>query len=337
MTTLYRTILKEAWNITKNNRWLWWLGLFAALLGNGGIFNLLIKNLTTVQNQGEIITDLNSVFNQGALGTLISTFSEVVTNLDIVSILVMLVIAIIFLFLLWLASVTQGGLISGAFRLHKQQPTNFKESWQRGVRKFWPVLGLNLTTSIVTYVALIILGLPFFFLYVWTDSLAWQWVFLLISYLIFVPLAVIIASIVQYGVVFVVIKNSEFLMSIKEGWQLFKKNWIVTIEMALALFVINVFSGLLVLIGVMFVLLPFWIMAYIGLQFELAFVFDLALMLGLLVLAAIIFTFGAVLSVFQTTTWVVLFRQLTEGKMIPKIVRLLAKWGVFSQKSSPTI
>jgi hypothetical protein len=324
--TIYRHILRQAWQITWLNRWLWLFGLFAAVLGNGGVFNILINNITSVQNQGALITDLNSLFTQGSIGALGATFVEVLSNLNLASFLVLLLILVLGLFILWLAIVTQGGLISGSFRLHKDQATSFKESWQRGMGKFWPVLWLNVSTRVVTYVLLIILGLPFFFLYVATQNLVWQWFLLVVSFMVFVPVAIIIALLVQYAVMFVVVKNSEFKMAVKESWDLFKQNWIVSIEMALVLFIVNIAAGLGLLIGALFILLPFLILGFLGVYFTINALFVLAFILGGLVLAVAVFTFGAVLATFQTTTWVILFTRLTEGTIMPKILRLAAAW-----------
>lgn len=326
MTSVYKQVLKSSWQITKHNRWLWFFGLFAALLGNGGIFNILIKNVTSVQNQGGIITDLNSIFTQGAVGALLATAQEVFVNLNTVSILALLAIALFAIFLLWLAVVTQGGLISGSFRLYKQQPTDFKESWERGLSKLWPVLGLNISTQVVTYVLLLVLGLPFALLYITTQNLVWQWIFLIISYMIFVPLAIIIASIVQFAVMYVVIKNDNFWLSIKEGWTLFKNNWLVSIEMALILFVINVLAGLGLIIVSMFLMLPFLLLGFIAVYLSIAGLFNFAFMLGIIILITAVSVFGAIFAVFQISAWVILFTKLTEEKVVPKILRLAAAW-----------
>jgi len=329
--TIYRNILKQAWQITWHSRWLWLFGLFAAVLGNGGIFNILINNIASVQNQGAIITNLNSLFAQGSIGAIGASFVEVLSNLNFASFLVLLLILVFGLFILWLAIVTQGGLISGGFRLHKNQPTSFKESWQRGLAKFWPVLWLNVATRVITYLLLVILGLPFFFLYVATQNLVWQWFLLVVSFMIFIPVAIIIALLVQYAIMFVVVKNSEIKMSVKESWELFKKNWIVSIEMAVVLFIINILAGLGLLISALFILLPFLILGFLGVYFTINSLFVLAIILGGLVLVITVFIFGAILSVFKTTAWVILFTRLTEGTIIPKLLRLAESWSARKQ------
>jgi hypothetical protein len=40
--SLYRSILKRAWEISWKFKYLWFFGLFAALLGNGGEFEIIL-------------------------------------------------------------------------------------------------------------------------------------------------------------------------------------------------------------------------------------------------------------------------------------------------------
>ena len=45
MESIYRSILKQAVNIAWKFKYLWFFGLFAALAGNGGIYNIGINNI----------------------------------------------------------------------------------------------------------------------------------------------------------------------------------------------------------------------------------------------------------------------------------------------------
>jgi len=68
--TLYRPILKEAWQITKNFKSLWFLGLFAAVLGGSGEFELLARIIFKPgSNQGLILGAFES-FKTGIQNTL---------------------------------------------------------------------------------------------------------------------------------------------------------------------------------------------------------------------------------------------------------------------------
>ena len=47
----------------------------------------------------------------------------------------------------------------------------------------------------------------------------------------------------KYAIAYVVIKGSGFVEAVKLGWQLFVKNWLVSLEMAFILFFINFAVG----------------------------------------------------------------------------------------------
>ena len=53
MDSLYRQILKKAWQITKKFAYLWPLGIGVAFLGNGGEYQVLINQIGAVRNQAE--------------------------------------------------------------------------------------------------------------------------------------------------------------------------------------------------------------------------------------------------------------------------------------------
>ncbi len=53
-TQVYRPIFKKAWEITKQNRFLWIFGLFAALAGNGGIYEILFKGFGRIVGKGDL-------------------------------------------------------------------------------------------------------------------------------------------------------------------------------------------------------------------------------------------------------------------------------------------
>jgi hypothetical protein len=333
MHSIYRSILKKAFQISWRNPWLWFFGVFAALLGGGGEFNLLINNLNSVQNQGAYFTDLASLFSQGAVGAWVQTIFQVFDNLNLVSVVILLLVLILALFILWLGITSQGALIAGVARRYLNIATSFKESWSTGLARFWPVLGLNISGKVVIYILLIILGLPFFWLYVLTDSLVWQWLLLIISFIIFIPLAIIISFLIKYAVIYVVTDNKNFKQSILAAWHLFRKNWIVSVEMAIILFIVNILAGLAIIMALLLLAIPFVLVGFVFQQLGATSLLYLMIIVGLIILLLALFIFGGFLQGFQFGAWIILFTRLTEGVVIPKILRLAA--GLMSKKDPP--
>jgi len=324
MYTSYRSILKESIKISWKNRWLWFFGLFAVALGGGGEFNILQKNILAVQDQSIYLSDIRSVFAQGSIGAWLLTFIEVVRNLNFISVITILLVFIVALFLLWLAVVSQGGLISGAFRRYKGETASFAESWRRGLSKFWNVLWLNISGKVLTYLWLVLLGLPFVYFFLKTQNLAWQWGLLFVSFCIFVPFTIILAFLVKYAVISVVIKNNGFKLAVKESWKLFTKNWVVSVEMAIIFFLIDIVFGLGVLAILIILVSPFAVVGMIFYSMQIVPLLWLVTAIALTILMVGLFTLGAFYSTFKITAWVIFFNHLSEGIVIPRILHFIA-------------
>lgn len=324
MTNYYRSILKQAWLITWHNKWLWFFGLFAAFLGSGGEYNLLIKNVAKVQEGGAVITNLQTFLTTQGIGAWLATFSEVMSNYNAASIILTVLTVGLILVLIWLAFVSQAGLISTTFRLSKKEYANMHEGLKRGKKKFIPVFLLNILGKVFVYALLILLSLPFFFLLVNTQNLLWEWILIVVSFLVFIPIAIIVSFLVRYAVIFIVVKNSDIKASIVDSWKLFAKNWMVSLETALILFVINILVGTALIIALLFVSVPFVLLGFMSVYFDIASLYLVAWVLGGITAAFVTFTTGAMLATYQMTVWVMLFTKLTEGIVIPKILRLAA-------------
>ena len=65
-------------------------------------------------------------------------------------------------------------------------------------------------------------------------------VLFVVSFIIFIPLAVMVSFITRYASCYVVLKNYRFRDSFKLGITLFTKNWLISLEMALALILVSI-------------------------------------------------------------------------------------------------
>ena len=167
----YRTILKQSWDLTWRNKYLWWFGIFAALLGNGGEFEILFNNAGG--NPGQALfpswqrVAATGVFNRSTLSNIGELFKNDSLNMMIVLITCLIILAI-FIFLVWLVVVAQAALVNNSAAIIKQKKHNSKEGWASGVLNFWPVLGLNVLVKAVIYALLVAVSLPVIF---WSRSL----------------------------------------------------------------------------------------------------------------------------------------------------------------------
>ncbi|MFC1612792.1 hypothetical protein ACFL23_00480 [Patescibacteria group bacterium] len=307
---IYRDVLKNAWEITKNNKILWVFGLFAALLGNGGEYQILVKTFDKFHIARNVV--LNSASQTFSGGFLKGLYNLSLYNPTEFILILVAVFSILFLigFLIWLIVVFQVSLIAGADKGISNKKITFQEGINLGKEKFSSILGINFISKSLICLMLVLTGLPLLFLARRSESIL-SLILYILAFLILIPIAIIISFIAKYASAFVVLKNKNFFESINKGWHLFLDNWIVSLEMAFFLFLLNFIVGLVALFAVIIISLPFITMAIIYSAAGLSYAFWTAIIMMLFIIVAIVAFAGAVLSVYQWSSWIIFFKKLT--------------------------
>lgn len=331
---LYRKIFKDAAVASWRHKSLWLFGFFATLISGVGSSGVILNRLITLDNAGE---QTLSAFN--LLGTILNV--NFLTNLAKTvavspeTLLVWLVVlAILFLIaaaITYLAVISQAGLVEAGGILDStpankkarpQLPTLFKLFFEnRG--NFWPVFWINVFVAISTAIASGILGIIVVNLGTLSKisiglvfGLYWLiWVIALV-----VNLAIYFGG--QYAINYVVLENYSLKESLASGLELFRRNWLVSLEMALLIFIllsVGLVIGTVLSISAYFVMVLIAnIFASIGMKTA---VIVTAVTL-VLVLLLILLLLGAFLSTFVNLSWTFLFIRLTEGEAKSKLERL---------------
>ena len=323
---LYRKILSQSWQTTWHNKYLWFFGLFAALLGAGGEYEIISRGFVGPQEQ--LFPGLTRIAETGffSLDTLKNIGTLIATQpLSVISLLfIWLLILVVGCFVIWLINVSQAAIVNNAAIDANNKKANFQVGLKTGMSKFWPVFGLNLILKIAIAVAVILISLPVILGSNVTGS-AIQGISFWILYIIFIPIGLIISFVLKYAIAYTVIKGNNLVESIKLGWQLFLKNWLISIEMAILIFAINIIVGFLGVIVALTVAVPIVFLAsFLGQAISLA-LFWLIVIGGLILLILIIAIVGASLATFQISTWTGLFVELTGKGGVSKLVRIFDK------------
>jgi len=325
---LYRNILSQASRVTWRHKYLWFFGLFAALLGNGGEYEILIRSLSGDIGQG-FFPSFRNIASTGIFSrNILTNIGQIIKN-DPFSLVMLLIVGLIILFLVgflvWMMIISQAALVnnSAAIITGKKSPVpRIKEGVLAGIKNFWPVFGLNIIIKIIIYLAFILVGLPIIFSMVQTGRPIASFLYLIL-FLIFIPLAIALSFMIKYSIAYVVIKGSNFFQAISQGWSLFKRNWLVSIEMAFILFFINFLVGLGIILAVLILTIPFLFLALLFYNlFSLA-GFWLIAFISLIILLFIIIVSGAALATFQISAWTGLFIELVSQGGISKIMRVI--------------
>jgi len=318
----YRNILKQAWILTWRNKYLWWFGIFAALLGNGGEFEILFNNAGANPSQALFPSWQRmagtGVFHWSTLSNMGSLFKNDTLNMMIVLLTCLLVLAI-FIFVVWLVMVSQAAIVNNSAAVIKQKKHALRDGLDSGILNFWPVLTLNIIIKAVIYVLLVVISLPaIFFQGDFNANL-----FYVIALVIIVPVAIILSFIMKYAVAYAVINKSRVLPAIEQSYRLFKENWLISFEMAIILFFINLLVGLAIVLTILVLAVPF---LFLGLIFYYSFSLAGSWLIAVLAFASFLFivvTAGAALAVFQISSWTGLFLELEKKSGTSKLVRMV--------------
>ncbi len=318
----YRNILKQAWELTWRNKYLWVFGVFAALIGNGGELEILFNNSGANPSQALFPAwqrmAATGVFRPGTLTNIGNLLKNDTLNMLIVLVTCLIILAV-FLFVVWLVVVSQAALVNNTAAIIKQKKHNFKDGWQNGIINFWPVLGLNILVKVIIFAMLVAIGLP---LVLWSSNFNLN-IFYILALVIMAPVSIILSFIAKYAIAYVVVGKYKVGQAIGQSWQLFKDNWLVSFEMAIILFLINLLVGLAIVLAILVLAVPF---LFLGLIFYYAFSLAGSWIIAVLAFASFLFivvTMGAALAVFQIASWTGLFLELDKKRGVSKLVRVV--------------
>lgn len=246
---MYKDILKKAWHITWRHKYLWLFGIFATILSSAGAsaWDLFFTNTTRVLDQPEFLQNLQSLYSSGTLGIIfenvsgnLSSFWTLSPELYILIILMLALVAI--------AIMSQGALIHASSQNDDEAPSSIQENITVARQSFWRLTGLHVLFQLAIYGSLLIIGAPLLSLFLVQGSEITGVIFSFISYIILLPISIIIYFILLYASIYTVINKTSVWKSAVDAWHLFRQNWIVSLEFALILFVINIVIGFLLVL-----------------------------------------------------------------------------------------
>ncbi|MBU1148489.1 hypothetical protein KKI23_00185 [Patescibacteria group bacterium] len=324
--TIYRSIFVKAWEITRRYKFLWFFGFFAALLGNGGELEIIYQNIVRFTQQSNNLSFLSDLYNAGRLEAVFSQVSQYFNTDTPLTIANSILLLLVFVLFIWLIVIAQSVIINKVYKQEKGEVVAFDESFRVGRHFFKKVFLVNLAAKVLVYGLFAIICGPLLYFYLRGNGISWglSFSYILISFIIFIPVGFVVAFIAKYATAFVVIKGLSVSQAMKEGWKLFVNNWLISIEMSVTLFIINVIAGLAFLVAFVLVAVPFLLLAMIFYSAASAIGLNIITIIGSVVFLAALFLLGSIFSVFQFSAWTLLFMKLNQGKVISKIVRIFS-------------
>lgn len=326
--SLYKNVFKDSLRLSWKNKYFWLLGVFTIFFSTSveiDMFdNFFGPNREYLYNYKTILE--NNLIKGGFINALRNWL-----QVDAGSFYRMLSFALIFLLvfviLLLASSVAQIIITSHSASLIKlgnpslKNPKKFGllDSLRKSKEQIVPISVLNLALKLMVNLALVAISLPMII----SQSTNINWVYVLLFIVLF-PATIVVAFISRYIASYIIVQGQSFKQAFKKGFILFKDNWLVSVEMSLMLFLVNVFGSL----GIIFIILaianPLWFIGILVNQYLYKGGFYIILAISYIIFF-ILFALGAsLLSIFNITSWTGLFLKLDKTGGESKLVRVFS-------------
>lgn len=336
----YKQIIKQAWQIAIRNKFLWVFGIFASFVSLENVYEIILSQIGQAQDP---LGFYQSIFNFRGKQTLIATNALQSLDLlkfDLTGLLAFIVVGGIIILLIWLALTSQIFVIKSTNLIYRGKKVIANLTFNQSDEHFLPVLGLHLLAKLVLYAGFIAMSLPVLY-FILTNNLTWLVYVNIVFFILYIIFSVIISFLAAYATNFIVLKNLSVVEAISAAWKLFKKNVLISIEMATILFFLKLVSIILILSLFLLFVMPLSVF----LLFSAANGDFLAIVLIITILI-LIFTLlslfiNSLFATFYLACWTVTFTKLTEdtlyGKILNWITNLPGYVRQFTQKHKITI
>ncbi|MFH0805223.1 MAG: hypothetical protein V1916_03445 [Patescibacteria group bacterium] len=321
----YRHILRQAFDIVKRHRYLWFFGFFATLLGAGGELQPLFNNYSTIGERSQSIMSLRAFYEGGVFSAALGNAKLFFESYPWQALFFFLMIGAIFLVAIWLAIVSQVALFDAAAKLAKGKATTYAEGYQAGNRHFSSVLLINVVLRVILYGVFLVVAMPLLTWFLVGGNLWGGIVFVLLLFFVLLPAAVIVSFMVKFAIAYVVINGLPAKQAVRQGWELFKRNWLASIEMAIIILLIGLVVGLAILIVMGLASVPFILIGIAALFFGTATGFAAAVTLCVITWFAVAAIMGSAYVAYQYTAWTLLFVELDAQRAQSKLMRWFGK------------
>jgi hypothetical protein len=321
--SFYRVILKDAAKIAWKYKFLWFFAFFAILFGNSGSVSIFTDSYKDVGGGLDYFDGLKEFYARGVWADFWQNLGPFLSNAGVGFYLSVVGLVIVFLLLLWLSLSSQASIFGGVYKLVHGEEHGFKSIFKLGIKNFWKVLGVNVLANVLIILLGFLIVVPFSSA-IGNDTLGA--ISVILAFLVLIPVSVVVSFVTKYAVIFMASKNDTLKQSVKNAWQLFRANWLISLEMAVMLFLITLLFAVALIFAIGLLALPIGGIAYIFLTLNMKVVFDsFMIVVGIFSLFAFL---GVMLffTSFAHNCWTLLFIKLEEEeKYMPKLARIFMK------------
>ncbi len=316
---IYRSALHHSWHLLKTEKFLWPLGLFAALLGHMGIAELL-SNVSVAAARLSTHPILASVVQTyDAFHRPARVFAADPASWMWFFWVVLAVVALIAI-IIFVAVVSQGALIHATAKsmgIRRKVP-DLGHAWHAGVTHFWRLFSINLFRKLVIAISVCIVGYAAYNAIVAAtvgDAVLFLFVFVLTSIV-----GMVVSFLSMYAAGYVVVEEYRLGKAIHEAWNLFVGHWLVSIEVALIVLVGYLVLFILGLFGIFVFFFPTIILWFIATVLDNAVLLYVGTAIGISLFTIFAVILGSLFTVFTTSLWTYVFVTMHKKGIVSRIL-----------------
>lgn len=310
---MYRHILREAWRVSFRNRMLWPLGLLAVGWGGIGVYQSFNRTLRFVGPA------LPTQLAEG--GRLLPPFEALSVGGFAALLLIALLVLGIIAALVVLATSGRGALIWACARRYEGKSARASVAFKKGTAAFWPILGIAILSKLDLLLYIVLLD-PLIEGPLTTARFALY----IIAFVGVTLVSLLLGFLGMYASALVMLEGHSMRQAIFESFALFVRNWLVSLELALILYLVSFVVGVVVLAGLAALTIPFILLSTIATSLQAAWAVGIVGTLMILIYVAGLALAGSIFVVFQYATWVLLYLRIRDEGAVAKVVRLTARF-----------
>lgn len=305
---LYRDALRFGWQFAWKNKFLWVYGLFAAMLGQFGIFELLARVSAAVTNASGGV----QLYWFRLPRHMMRGFWQMgweAKGPDVIWIVWLILVGLgILVALIVVAVVSQGALIYAAAQGKTGRVAEDSREWHAGVDHFWRLFFLNAARKAAILFLVTMVGWASYSALISPTPSA------LLLFLALFILAALVGIVVSfftlYVACYVVIEEYSFLDALYSAWRLFRRHWLVSLEVGLLFMLFNLLLAGLGVLGFFVLIMPAAVLWFLAFFVGNALLFGVAMLFLFVCFIAYVMFLGSVFTVFSLSVWTHLFMHM---------------------------
>lgn len=291
----YKKILKQAFEIIRSQKKLWWFGLFLMFGGVGNLITFRQDDKSSDQQAQRIQEQVNSYFTQ---------HQGLALGVGIILLLFVVLMVVGYYY-------AKAGTIISVNKIIRKEGWGFMEGMKSGIKYFNRLISISLFCLAVLVIVGVIFGAPIAYLYM-AKLYSRATILLILALIIALPVFIVISLVSLIAPLFAVSFNLRFRDSLRASFDIINKQWLNLVVLGFCIMLVTmlgmvIFFIILGLISIPFVVLLSFLYDKVG--FLIFFIITVFLLSFALI--AILFAQGAV-ALFSQVAWVVAFNYLVK-------------------------